>query len=174
VTVRVVFTVTLLAAEICAETLPAVNTVVVAVNVPVVCPSAIVIVDGTCTKLLLLEIPTSAPPEGAGPFNVTVPIDEFPATTVPGFMPTDDTASTNGPHWFAMPPPPQVWPGTLHPQLIVPPQPSGVLPQEGPPEHDLGTHPPLTVRGCVKGACPDAPSLALMVTVFVCGTLFAA
>src|SRR3954466_3263122 len=86
VTVSVVFTVVPFAAEICAETEPAVNLVVVAVNVPLVCPSAIVILDGTVTKLLVLETPTSAPPEGAGPFSVTVPTDGFPATTVFGFI----------------------------------------------------------------------------------------
>ena len=92
------FTVVPLAAEICAETEPAVNRVVVPVNVPLVCPSAIVMLDGTVTKLLLLEIPTSAPPEGAGPFSITVPTDELPANTVLGFIAMLDTARTNGPH----------------------------------------------------------------------------
>jgi len=152
-----------------------VNRVVVAVNVPLVCPAAIVMLDGTVTKLLVLEIPTSAPPEGAGPFIVTVPTDEFPATTVLGFIAMLDTARTNGPHWPATPPPPQVCPGRLvHPQLIVPPQPSGVVPHDGPPEQDCGTHPAVTVSGCVSGACPAAPELALILTVVCCGTLFAA
>jgi hypothetical protein len=175
VTVRTVLTVVPFAAEICADTEAAVNRVVVAVNVPLVCPSAIVIVEGTVTKLLELEIPTSAPPEDAGPLRVTVPTDEFPATTVLGFIATLETARTKGPHWPATPPPPQVCPGRLvQPQLSVPPQPSGVDPHDGPPEHDCGTQPAFTVSGCVSGGWPAAPELALILTVVCTGTLFAA
>src|SRR5689334_7575265 len=114
-----------------------------------------VIVEGTCTKLLLLDSPTSDPPEGAGPLSVTVPVDELPATTEPGFMLTAETASTNGPHWPGTPPPPQVWPGRfVQPQFMVPPQPSGVDPQDGPPEQETGTQPAFTVNGCDNGGCP--------------------
>jgi hypothetical protein len=95
---RIVVTVSPIEAEICADTVPAVNVVVVAVKVPVLCPAAIVMLRGTCTKLFVLDKVTKAPPEDAAPFNVTVPMDEFPAVTVLGFMVTDEAASTAGPH----------------------------------------------------------------------------
>lgn len=131
--------------------------------------------EGTVTKLLVLDSVTSAPPEGAAMFSVTVPVDEFPLITVLGFSVSAVTANTGGPHWFGTPPPPQVWPGRLvQPQVMVPPQPFGWGPQEGPPEQALGTHPAVTTSGCVNGACPAAPVLALMVTVVCCATEFAA
>src|SRR5262249_42607191 len=134
-------------------TLPAVNTVVVAIKVPAVCPAGMVIVPGTVTKLLLLEIETSAPPAGAAILSVTVPVEELPATTEAGLIEIPDTASTAGPHWPGVPPPPHVWLGRLvQPQLSVPPQLSGVAPQDGPPEQEMGTQPPVTVSGCTIGA----------------------
>jgi hypothetical protein len=153
---------------------PAVNVVVVAVKVPLVWPAAIVMLLGTCTKLFVLDKVTNAPPEGAAPFNVTVPTDEFPAVTVLGFMLTDEAASTAGPHWPGTPPPPHVCPGRLQPHVCVPPQPFGVGPQAGPPEHATGTQPLVTVSGCVSGICPVAPSLALIVTVVCLDTEVAA
>ena len=134
-------------AEIWAETVPALKVVVVAVNVPVVWPAGIVILLGTCTKLFVLDNVTSAPPEGAAAFSVTVPVDEFPAVTVLGFMVIEVAASTGGPHWPGTPPPPQVWPGRVQPQVSVPPQPFGCGPQAGPPEHATGTQPGVTVSG---------------------------
>src|ERR1700680_2753821 len=126
-------------------------------------------VCGTVTKLLVLDRLTSAPPEGAGMFSVTVPREEFPAVTGFGFSESADTATTGGPHCPATPPPPQVWPGRLvQPQVCVPPQPSGCGPHDGPPEHATGTQPPVTVSGCVSGACPGAPELALIVTTVCC------
>jgi len=112
-----VVTVSPIEAEIWAETMPAVNVVVLAVKVPLVWPAEIVMLLGTCTKLLVLDKVTSEPPEGAAPFNVTVPIDEFPAVTVLGFIFSDEAASTAGPHWPGMPPPPQVCPGRLQPHV---------------------------------------------------------
>lgn len=93
-----VVTVSPIEAEIWADTVPAVNVVVVAVKVALDWPAATVMLPGTCTKLFVLDKVTSAPPEGAAPFNVTVPMDEFPAVTVLGFMLTDEAASTAGPH----------------------------------------------------------------------------
>lgn len=43
----------------------------VAVNVPVVCPDAIVILDGTVTEVLLLDTDTTKPPVPAGFVNET-------------------------------------------------------------------------------------------------------
>jgi hypothetical protein len=40
-------------------------------------PAGIVTLDGTCAaSVLLLESETTAPPAGAGPFSVTVPVDD--------------------------------------------------------------------------------------------------
>ena len=51
-------------------------------NVAVVAFGAIVTLAGTlAAAVLLLPIVTSAPPAGAGPFSVTVPVDELPPRT---------------------------------------------------------------------------------------------
>jgi len=45
-------------------------------------PGALVTLEGTtATTMLLLESATAAPPLGAGPLSVTVPVDEFPPVT---------------------------------------------------------------------------------------------
>jgi len=63
---------------------------VVTVNVAVVAPAATVTVAGTVAAavLLLLRV-TTAPPVGAGPFSVTVPVDELPPVTDVGFKLTE-------------------------------------------------------------------------------------
>jgi hypothetical protein len=59
---------------------------VVRVNVALVAPAATVTLPGTwAASVLLLESATCAPPVGAGPLSVTVPVDEFPPTTLVGF-----------------------------------------------------------------------------------------
>ena len=58
---------------------------VVTVKVPVVEPSATVIVDGTVpTAVSLLKRLTTNPPTGAAPVMVTVPVDEVGCVTVVG------------------------------------------------------------------------------------------
>jgi hypothetical protein len=48
-------------------------------------PAAMVTLEGTtATKMLLLERATKAPPLGAGPLSVTVPVDAFPPVTLEG------------------------------------------------------------------------------------------
>jgi hypothetical protein len=56
-----------------------VTVLVVIGNVAVVAPAATVTLAGTvATEVRLLESVTTIPPAGAGPFNVSVPVDEFP------------------------------------------------------------------------------------------------
>jgi hypothetical protein len=68
--------------------------VVVRENVAVVAPAATATLAGTCaTAVLLLESVTTAPPEGAAPLNVTVPVDPFPPITLVGLSVTEDTVA---------------------------------------------------------------------------------
>jgi hypothetical protein len=63
---------------------------VVTVNVALVALAATVTLVGTCAALvLLLDNVTIAPPAGAGPFRVTVPVDVLPPTTDVGLTPTE-------------------------------------------------------------------------------------
>src|SRR5437773_1656776 len=55
------------------------------VKVALVAPAGTVTLDGTvATDVSLLESATCAPPDGAGPLSVTLPVDEFPPVTLVG------------------------------------------------------------------------------------------
>ena len=63
---------------------------VVVVKVAVVAPAATVTLAGTCAAdVLLLDRVTTAPPVGARPVKVTVPVDEFPPTSAVGLSTTE-------------------------------------------------------------------------------------
>ena len=67
----------------------AVTTDVVTANVAVVAPAATVTLAGTTADASLLDSVTTAPPEGALPESVTVPVEPVPPTTLEGLTDTD-------------------------------------------------------------------------------------
>ena len=63
----------------------------VTVKVALVAPAATVTLAGVrATAVLLLESATCAPPMGAGPLSVTVPVEEFPPVTLVGFSESEE------------------------------------------------------------------------------------
>jgi len=63
---------------------------VVTVKVAVVAFAGTVTLAGTCAAaVLLLDRVTTAPPAGAGPFSVTVPVEEVPPITEVGLRVTE-------------------------------------------------------------------------------------
>jgi hypothetical protein len=60
-----------------------------AVNVPLIWPGEIVIVDGIDTNLLLLASPISSPAGPAGPLSETIPVDVLNPDTMGGLNMTD-------------------------------------------------------------------------------------
>jgi hypothetical protein len=70
---------------------------VLTVNVAVVAPATTVTLGGTLAAVvLLLESVTCAPPAGAGPLSVTVPVEEFPPVTLVGFSESEESATVAG------------------------------------------------------------------------------
>jgi hypothetical protein len=69
-----------------------VTTLVVTVNVALVAPAATVTLAGVVDDVLLSDSVTTAPPVGAAPFKVTVPVEGLPPNTLAGFMTTDESA----------------------------------------------------------------------------------
>ena len=67
---------------------------VVIVKVALVDPAAIVTLAGTfAADVLLLCKVTTAPPVGAAPFKVTVPVELFPPTTEVGFLAIEESVA---------------------------------------------------------------------------------
>jgi len=67
-------------------TVDAATALVLTVNDALVAPAATVTLEGTrAAVVLLLESVTMAPPAGAAPLKVTVPVEEFPPVTRVGF-----------------------------------------------------------------------------------------
>ena len=72
--------------------------VVVTLNVALDPPALTFTLAGTCaTEALPLDSVTTAPPVGAGPLNVTVPVEPTPPTTLVGFTVTALKTTAGGP-----------------------------------------------------------------------------
>ena len=70
---------------------------VLTVNVALVAPAATVTLEGTLAAVvLLLASVTSAPPDGAAPLSVTVPVEEFPPVTLVGFSVSAESVGAGG------------------------------------------------------------------------------
>ena len=74
----------------------AATALVLTVKVALVAPAGTAKLEGTLAAPLLLESATCAPPAGAAPLNVTVPVEEFPPVTLVGFSDTDDRVGGGG------------------------------------------------------------------------------
>ena len=75
----------------------AATALVLTVKDALVAPAATVTLEGTLAAVvLLLESATCAPPVGAGPLNVTVPVEEFPPVTLVGFSEIDERETDAG------------------------------------------------------------------------------
>jgi hypothetical protein len=73
------------------------TTLVLTGNDAVVAPAVTVTLAGArATVVLLLESATCTPPAGAGPLRVTVPVDEFPPTTLVGFSVNEASVGAGG------------------------------------------------------------------------------
>src|SRR3990172_9923934 len=81
------FTLPVMVAEVTAPT-----ALVFTENVAVVSPAATVTLAGSVAAALLLDSATSAPPAGAGPLKVTVPVEDSPPATLAGLTETAASA----------------------------------------------------------------------------------
>jgi len=74
----------------------AATALVLTTNVAVVAPAGTATLEGTLAAPLLLASTTCAPPAGAGPLSVTVPVEEFPPVTLVGFSETEERENRRG------------------------------------------------------------------------------
>src|ERR687896_572565 len=70
-----------------------VTELVLITKLALVAPAGTVRLAGTVVALELADNETAAPPKGASSFNVTVPVDELPATTLVGLTESVDSAT---------------------------------------------------------------------------------
>ena len=68
----------------------AVTALVVTVNVTLVAPTGTVTLAGTVAAVLSLDSVTCAPPAGAGPSSVAVPVELLPPVTVVGLSASEE------------------------------------------------------------------------------------
>jgi len=67
------------------------------VNVALVAPAGTATLEGTLAAALLLESATCAPPVGAGPLSVTVPVEDCtPPITLVGFSVSEEREGAGG------------------------------------------------------------------------------
>src|SRR5882724_86275 len=76
----------------------AVTALVLTVKVVLVAPAGTIALEGTlAAPVLLLESATCAPPAGAGPLSVTVPVEDcIPPTTLVGFSESEERVRAGG------------------------------------------------------------------------------
>jgi len=66
------------------------------VKVALVAPARTVTLEGTLAAPLLLESAICAPPAGAGPLSVTVPVEDDPPITLLGLSVSEETVGRGG------------------------------------------------------------------------------
>jgi hypothetical protein len=91
--VKVAVRVTPLYTAVIVTVLTALTGMVVTVNVAVVEPAGTVTLAGVVALALLSESVTTAPPAGAKPVKVTVPVEDVPPVTAVGLMATEVSAA---------------------------------------------------------------------------------
>ena len=69
---------------------------VLTLKVALVAPAGTITLEGTLAALLLLESATCAPPAGAGPLSVTVPVEGVPPITPVGLSVSEETVGRGG------------------------------------------------------------------------------
>lgn len=69
---------------------------VLTLKVALVAPAGTVTLGGTLAAPLLLESATCAPPVGAGPLSVTVPVEDAPPITPAGLSVSEETVGRGG------------------------------------------------------------------------------
>jgi hypothetical protein len=70
---------------------------VLTVKVAVMAPAGTVTLAGTvAAAVLLLDSVTGAPPAGAGPLSVTVPVEELPPVTLAGLRLSEESVGGAG------------------------------------------------------------------------------
>ena len=75
----------------------AATALVLTVNVALVAPAATITLEDTLAAPLLLDSATCAPPAGAGPLSVTIPVEDcVPPVTRVGFSVSEETVGSGG------------------------------------------------------------------------------